>query len=310
MENKLTWVELKKAVARQTNLTEKEVNLILTTWLNEMTAALLRGEEVRISGLGIFKLKTMKARKSVNVTTGEAIILPQTERLTYTMAAGLEDELNNAAPQKAVKGIDPIAKLSEQADEILDILGTMGQGPITEELKEKPKEEQKAEPVEPVVEPAKPAKKQRLWLSALITVLVFLLLLVGAFFFFRQQLERIVNSLSSQVERVETTVPAPVVEPAPVVQIEEPSYRVYDEFITTENMHEDSRLTWMAYRYYGKKDLWVFIYDANKENIPNPDRIDVGTPIRIPKLSQEIIDLATPELQQLVQDMYHEFLDK
>ena len=34
-------------------------------------------------------------------------------------------------------------------------------------------------------------------------------------------------------------------------------------FIGIEQVGKDSRLAWIAYKYYAQKDLWVFIYEAN-----------------------------------------------
>lgn len=341
MENKLTWVELKKVVARQTGLNEKEVNQILSIWLDEMTAALKRGEDLHINGLGTFRMKKMKERKSVNVTTGESIILPETDRLTFMMAAGLEEQLRDDVPARLEVGIDPIKKLSAQADEIVGLLGELGQSPDKrlevrgEEPQPQPKEE-KEEKKE------KKEKKSRLWLTALITILVFFLVIIGLFFFFQSRLERWLGDMraraamvevvsesvsESESESVSESEKDSIIVMDSVVMKENVSeseseresesqpiskdmsiYRTYNRFITVERMHANSRLTWMAYRYYGKKELWVFIYDANRDRIANPENIKVGTPVRVPKLRQEVIDLASPELQVLVKDMTEEFL--
>lgn len=337
MENKLTWVELKKAVAHQTQLTEKEVNHILTIWLEEMVSALQRGEELHINGLGTFKMKTMKARKSVDVTTGEAIILPETERLTYTMASSLEELLRDDAPTHLTVGTNPIQKLSDQADEILDILGEMGQG-----QKAKKQEGEKAKgregkpmkpkrieipdyqiPVQPQPQPQpQQPKKERMWLTALITIVAFVGLLFGLFYFFQHKFEQWLKDLRTEaemVEMVETTSNLEDLENIDTLEslesLDNPetpkvtNHRVYTNFITTEEMHQDSRLAWMAYRYYGNKKLWVFIYDANRDHITNPEHIAVGTPIRVPQLSQEILNYGE-DIQTLVQQMYDEFIHK
>jgi len=320
MENKLTWVELKKEVARQTDLTEKEVNLILTIWLDEMAAALHRGEELHIGGLGTFKMKTMKARKSVNVTTGEAIILPETDRLTYTMATSLEQQLSDNTPARMEIGQDPIKKLSDQADEIMDIIGEIKAiGDRRQGEKAKEPEGQKAIGDR---RQGKKKKKERLWLTALITIVAFVVLLFGLFFFFQHKFEQWLQQLRVEAEMVEQVEQVdPKSEPENLDTLEDletlenpetleiPNHRTYTEFITTEEMHQDSRLAWMAYRYYGNKKLWVFIYDANKDHIAQPEHVPVGTPVRVPKLSKEILDF-DEDIQLLVQQMYDEFLHK
>jgi len=313
MENKLTWVELKKAVARQTHMSEKEVNLILTTWLDEMKAALMRGEDLHINGLGTFKMKTMKARKSVDVTTGEAIILPETDRLTFTMSSSLDD-LWSDTPNKPKAGMDPIQKLSEQADEIMDIIGEIK---AIEQEGEKAIGQEGEEAIEREDEKAKRQegeKKQRLWLTAGITVVAFIILLTGLVFFFQYKIEQWLINLREQAEMVEVeqmtdnrSQVTDTIETTEAIETTQVNYREYTEFIGTEQMHQDSRLAWMAYRYYGNKKLWVFIYDANKDHISTPQHIAVGTPIRIPKLSQEILNYGE-DIQALVEEMYKEFL--
>ena len=66
--------------------------------------------------------------------------------------------------------------------------------------------------------------------------------------------------------------------------------RVYSTFIASERIAEGSRLARMSLKYYGHSDFWVYIYEANKAKIPNPDDIAFGTLIRIPKLDPRLID--------------------
>ena len=134
--------------------------------------------------------------------------------------------------------------------------------------------------------------------------MVLLLLLFGGYFFLRSQLTRWMESLAQP--KVETPVVVePVVEPEPVVMdtivpepvVEEPAVEPepYSDLITIEEMHEASRLTWMAKRYYGDKKYWPYLYDANRDVIVNPSRIKVGTPIRVPKLTKEQRDTTNAE---------------
>jgi nucleoid-associated protein YgaU len=43
-------------------------------------------------------------------------------------------------------------------------------------------------------------------------------------------------------------------------------------------------LSGIAKKFYGKANLWKKLHDANRDQIPNPDRIFPGQVIRIPKL--------------------------
>jgi hypothetical protein len=84
---------------------------------------------------------------------------------------------------------------------------------------------------------------------------------------------------------------------------------VYKQFIGTEVVTKDSRLTWIAYKYYGNKDLWVFIYEANRDIISDPARVTPGQKLRIPALDTQYLDLSNPELRQLVDQLTAEYLN-
>ena len=84
--------------------------------------------------------------------------------------------------------------------------------------------------------------------------------------------------------------------------------REYVNFIGIERVGQDSRLAWIAYKYYAQKDLWVFIYEANRDIIKDPTHVRPGQYIRIPELSEEYRNLYNPELKQLVDSLAIEYL--
>lgn len=49
-------------------------------------------------------------------------------------------------------------------------------------------------------------------------------------------------------------------------------------------------LTTLAGKYYGVKDYWVYIYEANKSRLKHPDRIKPGTRILIPEITDYLSD--------------------
>jgi len=80
--------------------------------------------------------------------------------------------------------------------------------------------------------------------------------------------------------------------------------RVYKDYIASERIKVGSRLTIMSKRYYGHKDFWVYIYEANKDRISNPDDIAIGTLIRIPKLDSRLIDITNPRCLQKTKELH------
>lgn len=55
-------------------------------------------------------------------------------------------------------------------------------------------------------------------------------------------------------------------------------------------------LTTLAKKYYGVKDYWVYIYEANKSRLRHPDRIKPGTRILIPEITEFLADPTPTEV--------------
>ena len=76
--------------------------------------------------------------------------------------------------------------------------------------------------------------------------------------------------------------------------------RNYTKFIATEVVGKDSRLAWISYKYYGVKDFWVYIYEANLDRVSSPNYVKPGQKLRIPALDSKYTDLNDPEVQKLL----------
>ncbi|MFZ4723876.1 MAG: HU family DNA-binding protein [Paludibacter sp.] len=86
--------------------------------------------------------------------------------------------------------------------------------------------------------------------------------------------------------------------------------RVYPVFIASERIRSGSRLTKMAKRYYGTPDFWVYIYEANKDRISNPDIIPSNTLIHIPKLDPRLIDATNPRCIKKAKELHDLYVKK
>lgn len=358
MADKLSWTELRKALASRAGANEREARTFLEALNIQIIEGLRQDKQVKINGIGTFRLQTVAPRESVNVTTGERITIEQYEKIAFSAEAGMKELIEHNTPmkkqntKKAAEEVNPLKKLGEQATEIVDILADMGQSP-TEEPKKAPKakpakkttktkaaaqkvKEPKAEvvtPIETVEEPAAPVVEEQVVApvvvetpaepvdeeeqakvegsyhflrDTVICIVVLLMLLLLGYFFLRHQISDWFNALNAphQVEMsevVEPKKPAKAEAPATIDMPEVYEEIRYTQFITTEPMHQHSRLAWMAWRYYGNKDFWVYLYDANKDHITNPDKIMVGTPIRVPRLTAEQMDTTSPKTRKTLQ---------
>ena len=354
--DKLTWTELRKAVAEYANTSEQEAGQFLNALLEGVVEGLKTDKQVKIKGLGSFSLKAVAPRKSVNIATGETFTIEGYNKLTFSAESMLKESVEKRLEQPKTEAVmaeinnDPIKKLGEQATEIVDILAELGQAvskpsleeeevlevptvlkeeieetteepapeptdePV-EEVAEEPAEEVTEEPVEepakeePIQEPTcKPACKCHKWVCWVIGALL-LLGVVGTGVYFRATLMQWWQCMQDcQPTTEEVTVVEEVVEVKELTLAEKP--REYVNFIGIEQVGKDSRLAWIAYKYYAQKDLWVFIYEANRDIIKHPSHVREGQVIRIPELSEEYRNLYNPELKQLVDSLAVEYLKK
>lgn len=366
--DKLTWVELRKAVAQAANLTEQETGQFLNALLDALVEGLKEDKQVKIKGIGTFSLKSVAPRKSVNIATGETFTIEGYNKLTFSAESMLKESVEKRLEQPKTEAVmaeinnDPIKKLGEQADEIVDILAELGQavskpsleveeGPevlevskvpevsevagISEVKAEEaieeptiepapaPEEEPTEEPVEavteelteeaePIAEPiAKPACKCHKWVCWVIGALL-LLGIVGTGVYFRATLIQwwqCMQDCQPITEEVEEVLAVEEIEEVKELTLAEKP-REYVNFIGIERVGKDSRLAWIAYKYYAQKDLWVFIYEANRDIIKHPAHVREGQVIRIPELSEEYRNLYNPELRKLVDSLAVEYLRK
>lgn len=462
--NKFTWLELRKAVAEYAHCSEQEAEIFLSALLESVVNGLKKDKQVKIKGLGVFALKPVAPRKSVNIATGQDFTIEGYNKLTFTaesmLKESVEKRIEKPATEEVINAIisDPIKKLGEQADEIIDLLADLGQIPenknkeVTKKEKKSTKKpasvKKKKEPVTTtevidmptiaekttIPTPVKDKKKCNCKWVYWVICAVILMGAIGTSIYFHEQIigwwqctkimektitksqyhdiitskqshnatiqeqkandqrfenarkavadwwkniklmnkatekeivevveEVTVKTYESKQPKYEQTIQplnanyeelnynrAPGIQPlqpirrettveeiTPEEMVEDTipsqelemttSYdeegleeeetvaladqaRVYTKFIGTEVVNKDSRLTWIAYKHYGSKDLWVFIYEANRDVISHPARVTPGLELRIPELENKYLNLSDPELRQLVDSLTIEYL--
>lgn len=425
MENKTYLREIRQAVADKAGIHEDLVGEFLNSLFSTISKGLERDQNVRVNGLGTFKTQWVDPRKSVNIATGEPVMLEGYNKIVFIPEVSLRERINAPYAKEEELTIDkagniehptfdPIARFGEQALEINELLSeindlepdvqneqeTTEQPVETEANSDTEATEPATKDVEPVAiedeavakedepneiteepvsltteviaeisetEPSEaeatetettevetteaeatetetliPAKKERKpfkpWLVALITLGIFCILLVGAYFFLRHQITSWAEGLLSDTNMFEQTTDqdqntnsndiAPVMDeteeqvtsevedaneiptdeiteetktPADDVtkeaqttvgDVTETAVPVINETLAVETLREGSRLTQLARKHYkGNYHMWVYIYQANKDVIKNPDVIPVGKTIIIPRLDDKIIDI-------------------
>jgi nucleoid DNA-binding protein len=83
--------DLAQKMVEKFNMTKKESIEVLNWLAQEITHNLKQGAQVKIIGLGTFKVKERKARTAINPKTGERIELPAKRVPRFTPAKDLKE---------------------------------------------------------------------------------------------------------------------------------------------------------------------------------------------------------------------------
>ena len=197
-------------------------------------------------------------------------------------------------------------------------------------------------PTTPYLDNIKAPKKKKVWLWVILIFLICSASGIGVYYYYKSDSEfsdkysvtgisnkfsitELINTISGwfapeakKVTKVKTIVipkdttefdSISQIQPVDSIQLLFDTPRVYNEFIASERTKAGSRLTIMSKRYYGNKDFWVYIYEANKDKIMNPDNITIGTLIKIPKLDPRLIDATNPRCLEKAKQLHDIYIN-
>ena len=163
---------LAASLARKHGISQRAAERFLTTMAEVMNDGLHYDKTLKVKGLGSFKVTSVNARESVNVNTGERILIDGREKITFTPEQSMRDFVNKPFAQFETvvvnDGVDfdaidkKYALTEEIANEEEDTTETAGEpiielvedenvvtpeGNFEEETAEEPIVEETAEPV-------------------------------------------------------------------------------------------------------------------------------------------------------------------
>ena len=87
----MTKSELLEKLAASADITKKQADQVLTALDETAAKTIKKGESVKIPGLGILRLRKMKARIGRNPQTGEQIKIPARKKVGFTVAKTFKD---------------------------------------------------------------------------------------------------------------------------------------------------------------------------------------------------------------------------
>lgn len=364
MNNKITFPELVDTIAELTNTSKRVSEMFLKELFAIVKERLENGENVKIKGLGTFKVVEMASRKSVNVNSGEEMEIPAHRKVSFIPDKSLAEAINmpfegfetivldddfteediqelSSIDDDDVVVADEIAKVVKDDVEVETVVENLLQEEIETTTEEEPQppvfvpreedveeinnqeeevlqddiieeiqEKEDTDSIEIVETATKDVEsqlptivyenvydeeehqeevqlaKRRSFVWGLLAGLL-VLVVVGYFAYVKGYISFNINqeddlSLNQLEKTVVDTIATPI-DSIKVVETLEPE-------VVTDTIRANYYLTKMSRKHYGRYEFWVYIYEENKENIPNPNKVSPGMVVIIPPAEKYGID--------------------
>jgi nucleoid DNA-binding protein/phage tail protein X len=325
---KISLQELTDTIAAQSGVTKRFTESFLRELVEVIQENLEKDGVVKVKGLGTFKLLWNEPRKSVDVSTGNTIVLPGYYKATFVADADVKEQIN--APYAHLETVMGAAEVisevedhdkgelrvekgesNELQDELMNAEINSPTHQITaspersEINSESPNNQITDSPERSDIGSASPSKKK--WWVAMVVVML-LCLLGAAGFYWRNILIPQQNTLMpSQIKAPSVVVRVDTVDAVVADTIQQAveigtSYKditldnyTYQDALNapvreTVTVIDGSRLTMVAYRAYGHKAFWVYVYDANRNVLSSPNAVEKGMQLVIPDLPLSLVN--------------------
>lgn len=92
--SKVSITELASKLMEKHGLKRTEAELFIRQFVGVINDGLKNDKSVKVKGLGTFKVQAVNARKSVDVNTGEAIVIEGRDKISFTAEAVMRDLVN------------------------------------------------------------------------------------------------------------------------------------------------------------------------------------------------------------------------
>lgn len=332
MENKkISLQELTDTIAAQSGFSKRFTESFLRELVLVIQENLEKDGIVKVKGLGTFKLIWNESRKSVDVSTGDSIVLPGHYKVSFVADATVKQQINApyAHLDTVMGGAEIISEVEDEdkgelrvekgeSNELQDELMNAEINSPTHQITasperseinfESPNNQITASPARSDSNSASPSKKK--WWVAMV-VLMLLCLLGAAGFYWRNIL----------IPQQNTMLPSQIKAPVVVVRVDTAEQVLKDTLDVSDAVKEDtvavpeltldtytyqdalnapvrevvtvidgSRLTMVAYRAFGHKAFWVYVYDANRKVLQSPNAVEKGMQLVIPDLPLSIVN--------------------
>jgi nucleoid DNA-binding protein len=289
MNEKINIQELAALLSEELKITKKEADNFLRELFYIMHEGLLRDNLLKIKDLGTFKIIDVSARDSINVRTGERVTIPAHKKLSYTADCTLNEQINLPPDTNLAEEPHPVL-----ATEISNIQSVQPEKTLTQqeidtflEKKTVPvSDNKKREHVNSHKQKKKLTFRARHpLLITFMFVFLFALVFYGMYRFITTSNKKEYRTTLREFNVKAYTIGIDETDDAEKIanmqndSIEESFFPVEPRKIRTKN---GEKLTGISLREYGDENFWIYLYEANKNVIKNPDNLPPDIEIIIP----------------------------
>ena len=286
MSDSITTRELIDRLVRESGMKKKLATEILYAIPEVIEEGLIRDGEVRVKGLGTFRMKWTQGRTGRNPVTGEDIDIPAHYRLVFLPEQSLKEFINEENEMLGYKVIEEEEVGSHQPAVV------SRQSSVVSRQSSVVSEEEENRSLQSEIIPDFPVRRRRIhWI---IPVAVVVIAALSVVFYFRnfyqgegkteersQKSEEIVQSSKFKVQNVDT-VKTQTSEPQLITQNSELKLKTQDSRLKT--IESGKHLFQLAREEYGNPFLWVLIYKENLDILSGPEQAIIGKSVKIPVL--------------------------
>jgi nucleoid DNA-binding protein len=295
MNEKINFQTVITLLVEKSGITKKEAELFLKEYFETINEALIQDKLIKIKNLGTFKLIEVSDRESIDVTTGNRVLIPAHHKVNFIPDNNLAQIVNE--PFSLFEVIE--LENNEEHEKLEDIPQTIVEKSVENDIKET---ETELEPEKTEIEDTKmetkykdyeDTKKRRIkWDSIFFGGI--LLIAAGLFYYFysldkKDSTSRlsfdekaVIDTIKTQIDTIKTQIDTIKIQIDKIESVVVPDKK--------RTVQKGERLTLIALQEYGHKSFWVYLYLENKNIIKNPDNIPAGLKIKIPSAQKYGID--------------------
>lgn len=303
MNNRLNIQDIALLLAERVGRDKADTELFLRALIEEVTEGVCADHQVKVRGLGTFKVILVEERESVHVNTGERFLIPAHPKFTFLPDKELREQVNRPFSIFETTELNDGVTFSD-IEEPAPVPASVA--PVAESL------------AEPVARSEEVSTSQReRWILA--AVICGLMAVVATVFFY---IGRNNWHPAPMTPAMEEPLPAPSL-PVDSMRMDTLSVRTDSAHVEPdsvassrpvslgeERIRRGDRLTEFALKYYGSKLFWVYIYQHNKSVIEDPNNVPIGTRIELPAPELYGIDAKSRASREKAAALQREILTK